>query len=285
MSKEGKHHYIPVLYLKQWAGSDRKVCEFKRRYGGVLPRRVHPDSTGYVHGLNTVPNLPPEEAQYIETEYLQKLDHKASLALEKLITGSSLRTETSPMLTVAWASFLYSLILRTPEVLSIMQDRFDKTRADLASMSEDSRTITDDDGNERTIVVHQKDIKAPEFLPTFLSSKLVIRGLAAMQWAVKSVRGAKHALLTSDRPVIMTNGLAKPTDHLALPLSPMMLFFATNSQETHNSIASMTANQLVETSNNKVAEQAVKFVYGVDDSQLRFVVNRFGKRVQSTPLG
>jgi hypothetical protein len=152
-------------------------------------------------------------------------------------------------------------------------------------MREDSRAITGKDGDEHTVVVHHKDIKAPELLPTFLASKLAIRGLAAMQWAVKSVRGAKHPLLTSDRPVIMTNGLAKPTDHLALPISPTLLFFATNSKETYNSIASMTSNKLVETANNKVSEQAIKYVYAVDNSQLRFVANRLGKRVQSTPLG
>jgi hypothetical protein len=37
--------------------------------------------------------------------------------------------------------------------------------------------------------------------------------------------------------------------------------------------------------NNKVAEQAVKYVYGVDDRQLRFVANRLGKKMPPTPLG
>jgi hypothetical protein len=47
----------------------------------------------------------------------------------------------------------------------------------------------------------------------------------------------------------------------------------------------MKPDELVQTVNNKVAEQAYSYVYGVDDKQLRFVVNRLGKRVQSTPLG
>jgi hypothetical protein len=33
-----------------------------------------------------------------------------------------------------------------------------------------------------------------------------------------------------------------------------------------------------------VASQAVRYVWGVDDSQLRFVENRLGKMLPSTPL-
>jgi hypothetical protein len=37
--------------------------------------------------------------------------------------------------------------------------------------------------------------------------------------------------------------------------------------------------------NNQVSQQARKFVFGADDKQLRFVANRLGKRVWSSPLG
>jgi hypothetical protein len=54
MSKEGRHHYIPIFYLKQWAGDDKRICEFGRPYDRAKPRRVHPAGTGYMDGLNTV---------------------------------------------------------------------------------------------------------------------------------------------------------------------------------------------------------------------------------------
>src|ERR1700759_577867 len=131
MSKEGKHHYIPVFYLKQWAGLDSQIYEYKQRYHGILTKRVHPDATGYIHGLNTVPGLPPEEAQYIEHEYPQKLDHKASLALKLLLQLASLRSDDATR-TVAWASFLDSLTLRSPESLERMQQHYDSFRAEMA---------------------------------------------------------------------------------------------------------------------------------------------------------
>jgi hypothetical protein len=81
MSKEGKHHYIPVFYLKQWAGADERICEYKQRYHGVLPKRVYPDATGYVHGLYNVPGLPSEDIQYVEKRFMQAVDDRASVAL------------------------------------------------------------------------------------------------------------------------------------------------------------------------------------------------------------
>jgi len=47
----------------------------------------------------------------------------------------------------------------------------------------------------------------------------------------------------------------------------------------------MDANELAYALNSRVAEQAVKFVYGIDDTQLRFVANRLGKMIRSSPLG
>ena len=45
----------------------------------------------------------------------------------------------------------------------------------------------------------------------------------------------------------------------------------------------LSSDELVRLVNDRVAEQAVKFVYGVDDSQLRFVANRLGKMIGTVP--
>jgi len=34
------HHYIPVFYLKQWTGPNRKVIEYSRKHGNFLSRRL-----------------------------------------------------------------------------------------------------------------------------------------------------------------------------------------------------------------------------------------------------
>ena len=281
MSKEGKHHYIPKFYLQHWAGTDGRLWQFSRPYARVKPKRVYPDETGFVHGLNTVPDLAPGDAQYVETEFLQKVDDKASRALRAMVEEPQ-RSEKMPIeLSVGWASFLYSLIVRSPEVLARMQVQFDAERARLVACRNDG----DANRTETGTPLPRASIKAVEILPTLLSSKLVIRGIVEMRWAVKSTMTATYPMLTSDRPTIMTNGLSEPTSHIAIPLSPTFLFFATRSEQTFRMINSMTPDQTVLAVNSKVSEQAITFVYGIDDKQLRFVANRLGRRVQSTPFG
>jgi hypothetical protein len=60
---------------------------------------------------------------------------------------------------------------------------------------------------------------------------------------------------------------------------------AAKSDETRRAIASMSDDKIIEVVNHKVSEQAIKYVYGMDDRQLRFVANRLGRMIPSTPLG
>jgi hypothetical protein len=74
-AKPPKHHYIPVFYLKQWRGPDRRVIEFSRPYlDKVKPRNVDPDGTGYVRGLYRLPGVADEHAEIIERAFFTKLD-------------------------------------------------------------------------------------------------------------------------------------------------------------------------------------------------------------------
>ncbi len=266
MSKEGKHHYIPVFYLKQWAGADKQICEYKQRYRGVLPKRVYPDKTGYVHGLYNVPGLPPEDIQYIEQKFMQLVDDRASVALRAMLDEKISGANFPQRLKVGWAQFVYSLTFRTPNVIKRMQRRIEREAV------------------EQGMTPPAVPYAAPEMFPGLLSSKLILPALPSMHWNVGSVKGAKNLLLTSDKPIIMTNGLANPDDHIALPISPTDFFVATRTTEMFNRIASRSRDDLASTINNKISKQAIEFVYSFDDKQTRFIQNRYGRRVRSTPL-
>jgi hypothetical protein len=82
----------------------------------------------------------------------------------------------------------------------------------------------------------------------------------------------------------MTNGLTGPDAHFALPISPQHIFLATTNEDTFLKIQAINPTQILYTVNDKVALQAVKYVYGRDDSQLAFVAERIGKKIPSTPL-
>jgi hypothetical protein len=108
--------------------------------------------------------------------------------------------------------------------------------------------------------------------------------LNQMRWAVVTFNKEKHTLLTSDRPIIMTNGIIGQNDHLVLPVGPRMLFLATNNIETENRLRAIDAGIFMAQVNNRVVSQARKYVYGNDNKQLRFVENRLGRRWPSMPL-
>jgi hypothetical protein len=89
MSKQGRHHYIPIFYLKQWARDDGRICEFSRPHDRVKARKVHPAGTAYMDGLNTVTGLPLTEQQYLEDVFYKAADNDAARALK---TESNIRT-------------------------------------------------------------------------------------------------------------------------------------------------------------------------------------------------
>jgi hypothetical protein len=105
-----------------------------------------------------------------------------------------------------------------------------------------------------------------------------------MQWRVLTLGNAPYSFLTSDRPIIMTNGLTGPDAHFGLPISPQHVFLATNDEETFLKIQAIDPAQILHNVNDRVASQAVRYVYGCDDAQLAFVADRIGKMIPSTPL-
>jgi hypothetical protein len=70
-----KHHYIPAFYLKQWAGADKKVCEYKRAAPyKIVPHRRAPEGTGYERDLYRLDGAPAPVAQAFERTFLAALD-------------------------------------------------------------------------------------------------------------------------------------------------------------------------------------------------------------------
>jgi Protein of unknown function (DUF4238) len=125
----------------------------------------------------------------------------------------------------------------------------------------------------------------PMLMQGIVDSESVGTLLNGMSWSVTTLKRQRFSLLTSDRPIIMTNGLAKEDGHIALPISPTTIFIAARKTETFQAIfAEINKDGAEVRVNDLIVRQAVKYVYGVDDRQLRFVANRFGERRRSTPL-
>jgi hypothetical protein len=68
-----------------------------------------------------------------------------------------------------------------------------------------------------------------------------------------------------------------------MPISPVHLFIASNSERVFATMKSQAQDQLVVQCNNVVVQSASKYVWSLDNSQLRFVENRLTKE-RDTPF-
>ena len=102
-----KHHYLPIFYLKRWAGLDGRACEFSRPFKEIVPRRAHPAGTGYAIDLYSMQGFPPELAQQIEEKFFRATDSLAADALKRLETNGPGGPWKSEMRS-AWYRFLIS---------------------------------------------------------------------------------------------------------------------------------------------------------------------------------
>jgi Protein of unknown function (DUF4238) len=289
--KEPKHHYIPIFYLQQWTDEDGRLIEFCRRYQGLVARPTFPDGTGYVRGLYKLPGMKPGHEYIIETKVMGSIDTWAARALQDMMVDGDDAGRLDGRKLFGWCQFLYSLIVRNPQHLELIAQKLRTLDADtlLEEIKPDYPRIRRPEDPENfeefkaKFTLNPADIPATRVLPSLLGSRRVVGTLASLNWHTTSFP-SRRTLLTSDRPIIMSNGLTHKEAHIVLPIAPRRLFIATNNAETFEAIKSQPPDTLVEAVNNQVAQQAYKFVYGADDKQLRFVANRLGKRVRSSPL-
>ena len=263
-AKLPKHHYIPVFYLKQWRGADRRVIEFSRPYKDkVKARKVDPDGTGYVRGLYRMPGVADEYAEIIERTFFKQVDDQAAIALQKLLKNDM--HGWSIELRKSWTLFLLSMFMRSPKIVS------DALAAIMEGLPEQWADI-----QNRWAAEHPNEPPMEDFNSTLAQqySLLALRRFIAndeigllilnMIGGIMDLSKTPYLLVTSDRPVVMTDGLGYTTSHLALPLSPTMLFVATNTPEMMNQLRATGSHDLVRNCNRWTVRHAVKYVWAQD---------------------
>jgi len=284
VSEPRKHHYAPVCYLKQWSNTDdRRVCEHKLIPGqGVKPRRTSPKGTGYEIDLYRVEGVPDDIAQDFEKRFMHLVDTDASRALEKIVAGET--DNWPPALRSAWARFIMSLLFRNPEAVAEIRGHIVNMWAEgIKALQEDyaaRRRPGDPETFEEFLAKREPNaaqIGAANFLADVIDNDKVGDTIFKMQWARIDLSKSKHQLLTSDRPIDMPLGLADPNAYIAIAVSPKILFVAAHHMDVANALRKAKPTEVVKKYNERVIQQARKYVWGSTDSQLAFVRGHFGK--------
>jgi hypothetical protein len=285
-----KHHYIPEFYLKRWAGADGRLCEYSRPYKDVKARMTYPGGTGYMRGLYTLEGATPDTADTFENDFLSIADGTAAVALQVMLNDNVIPPMREKM---AWTRFILTLIHRTPEGvarnLELTRQYFEGDRAREILKEYDKLKGHDDPPTAEEYLQQNKDrissISNLELMANVMQSKLISNRLLEMSWHLGKFTNLVNTILTSDRPLVMTNGLKADDSHVVMPLSPQhVLCIAASDKVAKELIALSGGGELAARINDRMARQARKFVYGVDDRQLRFVENRLGEKIACSPF-
>jgi hypothetical protein len=283
------HHYVPTFYLRRWAGRDGRICEFSRPFREVKPLRKVPESAGFIPHLYTVSGMEPGLQSVLEDVVFKRTDQHANDALAFMLANSDGTADMPAKLRNGWSRYLMSLMHRGPEPLAALKEKcrtsMEEQLAGLENTYADRRQPSDPEtyAEMRAAVEHDVEHKAwAMVLESVVDNPRVGTFINGMQWTIATIRNPERSMLTSDRPLHMTNGLEHPEAYIILPAGPTDIFIAVNTPDMVRRISETEPRGLVKEINAKVVGQAVRYVYDTDDVQLRFVENRL-RREPSNP--
>lgn len=255
MNSPVKHHFNPAFSLKPWAGTDGQLCEMKRINGKVVPRRAHPNATGFQKNLYRTDGVGAEYEQHLELNVMKPLDTAAERALKKILSGDS--TPWNSEERSAWTRYILSLMFRNPGAVQEVKDHVREMH--------DGRTHPTDAG-----------IGATNLLIDIIDNDRLGPEIFDMHWSRVPLTGSKFSLLNSDRPLDRPLGLNDPRAYIAFPIAPDMLFLASNDDTLARFIFDGDHTKAAKKMNKTVVSQAREFVWDADDRQLSFVQKHMG---------
>ncbi len=284
-----RHHYIPQFYLRQWLGADFKLQEFRRGYEGrIQTGRYGTLSTGYVDDLYALAGVSDRLKHEIERLFMGPVDTAATIARDLLLQGEIPQGE----MRACWARFLLSLLTRTPEQIAAfkakvaadwkkpqpeMRERYLQVRRpEWPEDFEEMMLSLDPALAERTAI-----ILATKMMQNQKTLQLL---MSAMWWVLDISQLSNQTFMTSDHPLIMTNGLGRDDGHFALPIGPRHLFIGFMNHDISHSVRGLKAERIVNEVNKLVIGQGRKYVYASDATELDNVRTGMGKLYYMTLL-
>ncbi len=267
-----------MFYLSQWAlGQAKHIVEFSRPHNDeVKPRPTTPKGTGYVRGLNLIHTVAPEKAANFESVAMGKVDTSAALALQKLLSTSP--TPWEPKLQRAWSVFLVSVLLRNPETLHTIISILETGTGE---GTEESRKLFDlykRPGETTFEDFLKREGRHAGFLAILkILNTQIAEHMDTMLWSVINLARARQRLMTSDRPLIIRDGIGQPTCYLIIPISPTKIFVAVNQRCVLQDIQRLSHDELADSVNFTVVGNAFKYVWDLDDIRLQFVQDNMSR--------
>lgn len=272
-------HYLPQFYQRRWSAAGERVFVYWRPYDRVVVAQKSTRATGKLAGLYTMPGVPPERANELEDKFWRVIDQWGADCISVLESAEP--ADAASLVRERWAIFMISLLFRNPirvcEINKAAEFHYASGFVQFKQKYTELRWPHEPETYEEFIALFQQPgifELGGRILRELALHQSIIEQLVKMEWNVVSMPNTHIPLLTSDNPIIRYKGLKDVDGLFILPLGPDKFFVALNQGEIEmrklidNSISS---GRFPETMNQYVVEHAIKYVYGVDDSQLEFV--------------
>jgi hypothetical protein len=279
------HHFAPVFYLENWiVAPETKLVEYARRgHGPIMGRWTGPRGTGYERFLYDALD---GSAPSLEATFMMPADTSAAEAM-KVFMRIGTKLDWTRKQRSAWSRFIMGMLMRHPddiaELKQLIEDDWtnltDEMREQYRQRWQEGMPETAEEWWEQNREEYREAARL-QWLRGMIDNEGVGARINAMSWNVANVGGGKHKLLTSDRPIYMTDSLDELDAFIMMPLTPTKLFIAVRRMETLAKIQELTTDELVAEVNLEVVRSARRFVFASDKSQERFILNHFGRSNQ-----
>jgi hypothetical protein len=282
-----KHHYIPQCYLKRWAGDDRRLTVYERPHRDLSIRRLFPAETGWERNLYS---------STVERAVMSRVDQSAAHALDRLLDVGEVPSLDEAQLR-GWTHFVISLLHRHPRRVAeygvLVEETFHRSLAKLDDQAQLEylrlRQPEDPPTAAEWFKLHEPRLLAESadfVMETLTFSERFTRMLEGTTHSVIPLERSKFDLLTSDRPIIYSAGSEDGRGpYVVLPIGPRHLYMATSDERTRSDLLGHVEDgSIAKRINESVLTYARRWAYARDDSQTRFIENRFGGMARSASV-
>lgn len=242
------------------------MWEFRRvgPHGKLHQRQSYPAGTGYQSHLYSSPDLPPELAATIERDFLQQVDDRGAKALQAMEANQPYGAAEREAL----VEFLCSMLHRSPGRIRYLEQR----------LANDLSSNAVFEGVPENFFRHY----ALEVFLQLAQSNSLRGRLEKFRPFVVNIGRDGFELMTSDRPLLLSDGLHHRDAFVAIPIGPWQILFLAERGSVAQQFIGRTAKQLSRAVNDAIIRQAENLVISQSGQQASFVERRLG--VPGEPL-
>lgn len=276
-----KHHYVPEFILRRWAVNGELRGYYWDRY--KLDVRVKVLGVGgFCYELDLLSLGTNVSTDALETRFFGAVDDYGAKVADKLAANGSVGLSADER--SHFARLLLSLDARRPFNVAALKGAAKHFAEELDQDREIQEAFKREgiDGKPSTFLCERSQVSLEDrallIIQKLVDNPEVGTHLINAHWQVYNIGDHDCSLVLSDRPLIRTGAYDRPKTVWALPLSPKMLFVASNSPTVIQSFACQTPSRLRKRMNESSLNQVDRYVFMIDEANLPLVNKRLRMR-------